>query len=783
MKKKILALAAIALAVFASCEQENQPDTIKSVTVKPSELTIQEGDTKTLEIEVEPAGAAYSSVVWTTDNDAVAKISKKGLLSAVSKGNTTVYAIVDGVRGECKVTVTETAVKVTGVSLDKKNLVIGLNEIVELTATVLPEGATVNTVKWSSSNESIATVDEYGIVCGVGGGKAVITVKTDDGGFEDSCEVSVIENVVAGISFLGYSEEARIVEGGTSETVTIEFTPKNATDKELEWTSSNSSVATVESAGEGMAKVTFSKNTTGAVVITATSKSNKEATASQSYFVKGDAPLYIKPEGTVYAGKKAGYSFNAAVYNDVSDVKWTTGDKEVSGLDVMLAADKAGENVITFTASFGDVIVKESFTVNAEDLYMELLLPEALGSCNTTPVFSPDGTKSYIITQNSKRCLIGIDLESRKLDWIYEIPASETAANNGGQLAVNPQTGDIVLPTSSRVYCISANGDLKWKSEQLESNTSRNPTMYSGCGAAFSNDCSVVFMCCTPRGLYAFDMSDGSVIDKVTSWKIDSETYNPESNQAQLAVYGDNNICLHLKSDLILFYAFDGSRFAEQKRVRTTVAEKYTTDLTSCAVTRDQKTVFFNGYSVFPVDLQNQSASVGVQDGTKWHMSPAITEDGYMYQAQSGYTGGTAAVLYYNINAALASGKCVYKNSVSGEDGLKFTSVACDAESNAYFAFWDKTSHFISFFKSVKGGQAEVISSVDIRIDGASDFYQGAFNFGNGYLIAVTGGVSGGTKYPGKVIVRCIDAQRGKSWSGFGGDICATKNANLVYSK
>ena len=87
--------------------------------------------------------------------------------------------------------VIDTSIPVTSVSLNKDELSLNVNNEETLTATVLPEDATDQSVTWTSSNDAVATVDQNGKVTAVAQGTATITVKTNDGGFEDSCAVTV----------------------------------------------------------------------------------------------------------------------------------------------------------------------------------------------------------------------------------------------------------------------------------------------------------------------------------------------------------------------------------------------------------------------------------------------------------------------------------------------------------------------------------------------------------------------------------------------------------------
>ncbi len=90
-------------------------------------------------------------------------------------------------------------INVDGVSLDVTNKQLKVNETLQLTATVSPDNATNNTVKWISSNESVATVSTSGLVTAIAEGEATITVTTEDGNHTAECKVVVIKEVT-GIS-------------------------------------------------------------------------------------------------------------------------------------------------------------------------------------------------------------------------------------------------------------------------------------------------------------------------------------------------------------------------------------------------------------------------------------------------------------------------------------------------------------------------------------------------------------------------------------------------------
>ena len=87
-------------------------------------------------------------------------------------------------------------VAVTGMTLDSDTLTVETGSSQQITATITPNNATVKSINWTSSNEAVATVDEQGNVTGVSAGSATIQAKTVDGGYIDTCSVTVEQAVI-----------------------------------------------------------------------------------------------------------------------------------------------------------------------------------------------------------------------------------------------------------------------------------------------------------------------------------------------------------------------------------------------------------------------------------------------------------------------------------------------------------------------------------------------------------------------------------------------------------
>ena len=152
---------------------------------------------------------------------------------------------------------------------------IELGNTLTLTPTFNPENATNKTVTWTSSDESVATVDNNGKVTSKKIGSTIITVTSQDGNKKATCTVTVKE-ALAGIPLESISlPEKEEIELGNTLTLTPTFNPENATNKTVTWTSSDESVATVDNNG----KVTSKK--IGSTTITVASQDgNKKATCT-----------------------------------------------------------------------------------------------------------------------------------------------------------------------------------------------------------------------------------------------------------------------------------------------------------------------------------------------------------------------------------------------------------------------------------------------------------------------------------------------------------------------
>ena len=254
---------------------------VSSINFDKTGVSLKVGETVTLTATVKPDDATDKTVTWSTSDASVATVSD-GVVTAIKLGSATIRAKAGDKEATCAITVEATPV--TSVTLDQTSASLKVGETVSLTATVKPDDATDKSATWSSSNTSVATVSSTGVVTAKSAGSAIIMVTTKDGSKTATCSVTVKAKTVS-VTGVSLDYTSLTMTEGETQTLTATISPSNATDKSVTWSSSNTSVATVSSAGVVTAKAA------GTVAITVkTNDGNKTATCIVT--VQEEKPSY-----------------------------------------------------------------------------------------------------------------------------------------------------------------------------------------------------------------------------------------------------------------------------------------------------------------------------------------------------------------------------------------------------------------------------------------------------------------------------------------------------------
>lgn len=312
------------------------------VSLDKTSLKLLEGESGKLTATVYPLNSTQKTLTWVSDHPDVASVDNEGNVTARKAGTATVTVkVAENVTAVCKVTVIS---RVTGISLSETTVELKPGETHQLTATVLPQNASNVEITWYSDKESVATVSQSGLVTGVGPGETTVHAVTTDGGKMASCLVKV-GTPVRGIT-LSVSSKTLYV-GDPSLDISATLTPANATDKSLEWSSSDPEVASIAPGAALHAVIKPLKP--GKTTITATTKDGG-FTASCEVTVKRHVSgvSLNKASLTLYVGETESLAATVAP-EDASDksVVWSSGNSAVASVsNGKVTANKPGSAVI-----------------------------------------------------------------------------------------------------------------------------------------------------------------------------------------------------------------------------------------------------------------------------------------------------------------------------------------------------------------------------------------------------------------------------------------------------
>ena len=248
---------------------------VATVTVEPAAMNVSVGDTILLTVNPKDTHGNVLSdrtVTWSTSDRTVATVSPAGTVTALKQGLVTITAVSEKKSGSARLTITPAAVAIVTISPAQAALQIG--DRVTLSATLRDahdHALTARTVRWSTSDPSIATVTATGTVTGVAAGQATITAESES----QAAKVTVTVALVP-VASVALSPTTLTLAVGKSSQLNVTLKDGRGgviRDRDVTWTSSDPSVASVSPAG----LVTATRG--GSVTITATSEAAKATTS------------------------------------------------------------------------------------------------------------------------------------------------------------------------------------------------------------------------------------------------------------------------------------------------------------------------------------------------------------------------------------------------------------------------------------------------------------------------------------------------------------------------
>jgi uncharacterized protein (TIGR02145 family) len=264
-------------------------------------------------------------------------------------------------------------VAVTGVSLDRTTFLLDVGVPGTLTATISPETATNKEVAWSSSDDTIATIDADGVVTAVKAGSVRITATTADGGKTATCTVTVLvtgggdePTETVAVTEVTLNKTTLSLEAGAIEILTPTVAPETATNKAVKWSTSDATIATVSANG----KVTAVKNGSATITVT-TVDGAKTADCVVNVITPVTGVSLNKSTLSLVVGNTETLTATIAPEDATNkSVTWTSSDDTVAsvGANGLVTAIKEGSTTITVTTADGNFTATCDVTVIAKPI-------------------------------------------------------------------------------------------------------------------------------------------------------------------------------------------------------------------------------------------------------------------------------------------------------------------------------------------------------------------------------------------------------------------------------
>lgn len=311
------------------------------------------------------------------------------------------------------------SVAVTEVKLDKSATTLVEGDTEELMATVMPENATDKGIEWKSSDESVATVSQTGLVTALKEGSSAITVITNDGGFKATCDVTVNKKVIA-VTGVKLSAASMTLREGDKGTLTATVEPANATNKNVEWWTSDLDVVSVTSTSGGSNGYVEARGA-GKATVTVKTEDGEFSASCEITVEKKEVPVtgialdqssLLLPVGNTYALKAHVQPSNATD----QDIKWGSSNGGVATVDQTGKVTAVAAGTVDILATLAGKFARCTVQVDNVKLSMK--------------------TSSYMILPRSKPINIesnidaNFELDYSKLSFSYSDPEVATIGSD-----------------------------------------------------------------------------------------------------------------------------------------------------------------------------------------------------------------------------------------------------------------------------------------------------------------------------------------------------------------
>lgn len=389
------------------------------ISLNKSTLSLNKGETATITASKVPVDATDSTpITFSSSNEAIATVDEKGVVTAVSNGETTITATCGAFTATCKVTVENL---LTGLKIDKTLVTIDKDQTIQLNVQKEPiDTSNTDAIVWKSSDEKIATVDENGLVTGIGNGKTTIIASC--GSFEVTCEVTVLVHI----------ESIQITNGditlykGQSEDLNVNFNPTDFSDsRTLIWSTDNEDVVLLSNG-------TVTAKNVGTATITAETVNGKKSSIIVTVpEVKADTLTLNKNITTIEKGENETLIATILPENTTDDttIVWTVDNEDIINVDENGTVTAIAPGTAVVTAKSGNL--EDTCTVTVNSTLQSIVLNK-----NNIELEAGTIADALVVTLNP----LDATIENTEIKWESLNPAVATIDENGVVTAIAPGT-------------------------------------------------------------------------------------------------------------------------------------------------------------------------------------------------------------------------------------------------------------------------------------------------------------------------------------------------------
>lgn len=441
--RKLLCFCAGVLTSIGACSKDAlgpNAAPVESVLVAPSTATVAVGSTLTLSAEVRDAsGNLLESphVSWASADASIAEVSPIGVVTGRKVGTVLIAASSRGRDAFSKITVNPTPVATVRLSLTSRAMTVG--QTFQLVAELLDGSGRVlsgRPVSWMSSDASVATVTDAGMVTALGAGAAIITASSEGKSAVATITVSLVP--VAAVDVTPVT--SNLVVGQTSRLSARlrDASGSTLTGRMITWSSNGSSVATVSSDGLVTAIAT------GTATITATSE-GRSGSATVNVAARPASAVILSPgQVTIFAGQTV--QLGALVTDDRGQVLigqpvlFASGNTQVATVSASGLVTGISTGTATITAT----------SEGASGTAVVTIAPDPVAVVDVSPSSTSIVVGSSVQLIATPRNVSGQPLTGRTIFWSSGSPSLATVSSSGVVTGLAPGNAVIVATVDGK---------------------------------------------------------------------------------------------------------------------------------------------------------------------------------------------------------------------------------------------------------------------------------------------------------------------------------------------